>query len=111
LHVHATSSDALACALMLKKLLKVSVSATIEPRPEVPRAWLDDALGQCVGGRLADRKLLGGRGGSFLIDKTTFRSAPRRRLAVISQKTRIGLLPGASFWQQWAELLVRWSRD
>ena len=110
-HVHATSSPALACALMLKKLFNVTVSATIEPRPEVPRGWLDDALAECVGGRLANRKLLEGRGASFLIDKTTFRSAPRKGLAAISQKTGIGLTAGARFWQQWAELLLRWSRN
>src|SRR4029434_7800257 len=32
-HVHATSSGALVCALILKKLLNVTVSATIEARP------------------------------------------------------------------------------
>ncbi len=57
-HVHATSSRALVCALILKRLLNVTVSATIEPRPEPPRNWIQDALSECVGGRLSDRKLL-----------------------------------------------------
>ena len=36
-HVHATSSNALVCALILKKLFNVTVSATIEARPNLPR--------------------------------------------------------------------------
>jgi glycosyltransferase involved in cell wall biosynthesis len=108
-HVHATSSRALVCALMLKKLLNVTVSATIEARSELPRNWIQDALSNCVGARLAHRKLLEGRGSSFLIDKTTFRSAPRRALGLITGKTGIDLTAGARFWQKWAKLLLRWS--
>src|SRR5438046_9997909 len=33
-HVHATSSRSLVCVLILKKLLNVTVSATIEARPD-----------------------------------------------------------------------------
>src|SRR5436190_14197683 len=51
-HVHATSSRALVCALILKKLLNVTVSATIEARPALPREWIQNALSECVGGRL-----------------------------------------------------------
>ena len=51
-HVHATSSSALVCALILKKLLNVTVSATIEARPHLPREWIQNALSECVGGRL-----------------------------------------------------------
>jgi len=108
-HVHATSSRALVCALMLKKLLNVTVSATIEARSELPRNWIQEALSECVGGRLAHRKLLEGRGSSFLVDKTTFRSAPRRALGLITRKTGIDLTTGARFWQEWTELLLRWS--
>jgi glycosyltransferase involved in cell wall biosynthesis len=108
-HVHATSSRALVCALMLKELLNVTVSATIEPRAELPRNWIEKALSACVGGRLSNRKLLDGRSSSFLLDKTTFRSAPRRALGVISRKTGIDLTTGARFWQQWAQLLLRWN--
>ena len=131
-HVHATSSRALVCALILRKLLNVTVSATIEPRPEPPRNWIQDALSECVGGRLSDRKLLEQchcrppvsdapsersrrftetpyNGNSFLLDKTTFRSAPRKALGLITRKTRIDLTTGARFWQGWAELLLRWS--
>jgi hypothetical protein len=107
-HVHATSSRALVCALILKKLLKVTVSATIEARPGLPREWIQNALSECVGGRLRDRQLA--RGGSFLVDKTTFRSAPQRALGLVSKKSGIDLTAGTRFWQEWAELLVRWSR-
>jgi glycosyltransferase involved in cell wall biosynthesis len=106
-HVHATSSSALVCALILKKLLNVTVSATIEARPALPREWIQNALSECVGGRLRDRKLV--RGSSFLVDKTTFRSAPHRALGLVSQKSGIDLTAGTRFWQEWAELLMRWS--
>ena len=92
-HVHATSSRALVCALMLKKLLNVTVSATIEARFELPRNWIRDALSECVGGRLADRKLLDALNGSFVLDKTSGFHLSRR----------------AKFWDQWADLLLRWS--
>jgi glycosyltransferase involved in cell wall biosynthesis len=108
-HIHATSSRALACALMLKKLLGVTVSATIEPRSELPREWIENALSECVGGRLSSRKLVEQRGGAFFLDKTTFRSAPQKTLGQITQKTHIDLTTGSHFWQQWAELLLRWS--
>jgi hypothetical protein len=106
-HVHATSSSALVCALILKKLLNVTVSATIEARPALPREWIQNALSECVGGRLGDRKLV--RDSSFLVDKTTFRSAPRQVLGLVSQKSGIDLTAGTRFWQEWAELLMRWS--
>jgi hypothetical protein len=110
-HVHATSSRALVCALILKKLLNITVSATIEARPELPQNWIHNALSECVGGRLADRKLLDGRGTSFLVDKTTFRSGPRKALRLMTRKTGVDLSAGTRFWQEWAKLLLRWSRS
>src|SRR4029453_1698162 len=107
-HVHATSSGALVCALILKKLLNVTVSATIEARPALPREWIRNALSECVGGRLRDRHLV--HGDSFLVDKTTFRSAPQQALGRVSQKSGIDLTAGTRFWQEWAELLLRWGR-
>jgi glycosyltransferase involved in cell wall biosynthesis len=108
-HIHATSSRALVCALMLKKLLRVTVSATIEPRSELPREWIRNALSECVGGRVSSRKLVEQLGSAFIMDKTTFRSAPRKTLGQITRKTRIDLTTGSRFWQQWAELLLGWS--
>jgi hypothetical protein len=108
-HIHATSSRALVCAIMLKKLLGVTLSATIEPRSQLPREWIQNALSECVGGRLSSRKLVEQFGDAFFLDKTTFRSAPRKTLGQITQKTYIDLTTGSRFWQQWAELLLRWS--
>ncbi len=105
-HVHATSSRALVCALILRKLLNVTVSATIEARSALPREWIQNALSECIGGRLRDRKLA--RDSSFIVDKTTFHSVPQQALAQLSQKSGIDLTAGARFWQEWAELLVRW---
>jgi glycosyltransferase involved in cell wall biosynthesis len=108
-HIHATSSRALVCALMLKKLLGVTVSATIEARSELPREWIQNGLSECVGGRLSSRKLVEQFGGAFFLDKTTFRSAPRKTLGQIARQTHINLTAGSRFWQQWADLLLRWS--
>ena len=108
-HIHATSSRALVCALMLKKLVGVRVSATIEPRSELSREWIQNALSECEGGRLSSRKLVEQRGSGFFLDKTTFRSGPQKTLGQITQKTHFDLTTGSRFWQQWAELLLRWS--
>jgi glycosyltransferase involved in cell wall biosynthesis len=108
-HVHATSSRALVCALILKKLLAVTVSATIEPRSNLAREWIQNALSECTGGRLSKRKSIEQFDGAFLLDRTTFRSAPRKTLGLITQKTDIDLTTGSLFWQQWAEFLMRWS--
>jgi hypothetical protein len=106
-HIHATSASALVCALILKRLLNITVSATIEARPALPRDWIQNALSECVGGRLRDRR--SAHGGSFLVDRTTFRSAPQQALVVVSQKSGIDLTVGTRFWQEWADLLIRWS--
>ena len=110
-HIHATSSRALVCALILKKLLGETVSATIEPRSELPREWIRNALCECVGGRLTNQKLVEQLGDAFFLDKTTFRSAPKKTLGRITQKTHIDLTTGSRFWQRWAELLLRWSGE
>jgi hypothetical protein len=83
------------------------VSATIEARPNLSREWIQNALSECIGGRLKDRQSL--RDSSFLVDKTTFRSAPQQLLGLVSQKSGIDLTAGARFWQEWAELLTGWS--
>jgi hypothetical protein len=69
------------------------VSATIERRPQLPRAWIEMALLQCVGGRVHDRKLLEAGHGSFVLDKTGRFHTSRTK-----------------FWRQWAGLLLGWSR-
>jgi glycosyltransferase involved in cell wall biosynthesis len=103
-HLHATTSRALVCALILQKIVRqgdglvrrqadITVSATIEPRPELPRDWVKAALPRCVGGRVHDRKLFETQNGSFVLDKTG----------------GFHLTGRTTFWQQWAELLLHWS--
>ena len=112
-HVHATSSRALVCALILQKIANVSVSATIEPRPELPQNWIVSALRKCKGGRLSDRRLLRDPSSSFLFDKAGLRFSPRKTVGLLGQKIGIDLSHlgvAQSFWQEWAELLPQWSQ-
>ena len=112
-HVHATSSRALVCALILQKIASVSVSATIEPRPELPQNWIVSALRKCKGGRLSDRRLLRDPSSSFLFDKAALRFGPRKTVGLLGQKIGIDLSHlgvAQSFWQEWAELLPQWSQ-
>ena len=110
-HVHATSSRALVCALILQELVDVTVSATIERRPELPQNWIGSALRRCDGGRLSDRKMLRSYDDSFLRDKAAFRSLPRKAVGLFGEKIGMDLTGGASFWQEWSELLKRWRRE
>ncbi len=95
-HVHATSSRALVCALMLKKLLGVTVSAAIESEPALPVRALRVALNECTGGRVSDPKLRAHLSGAFLLEQ-----GGSKLLAKIAGRGRT--------WQKWSELLVLWS--
>jgi hypothetical protein len=113
-HVHATSSRALVCTVILHKIAGVTVSATIEPRPELSQNWIESALGKCEGGRLIDRKLLRGRNSSFLFDKAAVRSTPWKAVGLFGKNIGFDLIPqsrNADFWQEWAELLGSWRRQ
>ena len=110
-HIHATTSRALVCALILQELVDVTVSATIERRPELPQNWIRSALRRCDGGRLSDRKMLRSHNDSFLRDKAAFRSLPRKAVGLFGEKIGMDLTGGASFWQEWSELLKRWRRE
>jgi len=55
--------------------------------------------------------LLRGRDCSFLFDKAAFRSAPGKAVGLVGKKLGIDLTTGTRFWQEWAELLVSWSRE
>jgi hypothetical protein len=107
-HIHATSSRALLCAIILQSLADFTVSATIEPRPPVSQEWIKIALRNCRGGRSSDFKLIRRRGSSFLFDKAAARKSLRQRLM---EKIGIDLTGYGSFWQEWSELLVRWNRE
>ncbi len=113
-HIHATSSRALVCALILQDLLGTGVSATIERRPQLPRNWLAFALKKCRGGRISNPKLLSACPGSFLLDKAALFSGLQKVVRSVERKTGIDLprmRSRAGFWNQWLRLLARWSSD
>ena len=110
-HIHATTSRALVCALILQEFVDVTVSATIERRPKLPQNWIRSALRRCEGGRLSDHKMLRGHDNSFLSDKAAFHSLPRKAVGLFGEKIGMDLTGGASFWQEWSELLKRWRRE
>jgi glycosyltransferase involved in cell wall biosynthesis len=110
-HLHATSSRALLCSLVLREIVDVTVSATIEPRPELPRSWIESALRRCEGGRLSDPELIPHRGHSFLFDKASRFSFPKKTIRRLEEKIGINLTRHASFWQEWSELLAGWSHE
>src|SRR5207253_10543554 len=43
-HVHATSSRALLCALLLREIVGVTVIATIDPRSDLQQMWTENAF-------------------------------------------------------------------
>jgi len=110
-HIHATTSRALVCALILQELVDVTVSATIEGRSELPQNWIRSVIRRCEGGRLSDRKMLRSYNDSFLRDKAAFRSMPRKAVGSFGEKIGMDLTGAASFWQEWSELLKRWRRE
>jgi glycosyltransferase involved in cell wall biosynthesis len=108
-HVHATSSRALICGVLLKKLLGVTLSASIEAKPLVSREVIENALRHAVGGRIADRKLSEHLGDPFVFDRAGSNRVWVRSLRWLKPVSRIGLTRRARFWQEWADLLDRWS--
>ena len=72
-HVHATSSRALICGVLLKKMLGVSLSASIEAKPAMSREAIENALQPCR--RRADRRPQVERTDRALL---SFLTAPRR---------------------------------
>ena len=103
-HLHATSSRALVCALILQELVDLSVTAAIESDPELPFTWIKQALPQCVGGRVSQRELLPPDSDSFLIERTGL-------LRSLEQKTGIKLTRRGHFWKEWVNLLTLWNRE
>ncbi len=93
-HLHATSSRALLCGVMLKKMHGISLSAAVESKPALPRQVVENGLRHCVGGRTNDRDLSEQLGSHFLFE------------AVI---LGIGLSRSDRFWREWSELLRQWS--
>lgn len=93
-HLHATSSRALICGVMLKKMHGISLSATVETRLEIPQPAIENALKHCVGGRTNDRDLSERLGSGFSFEA-----------AILG----IGLSRSDRFWREWAQLLTQWS--
>jgi glycosyltransferase involved in cell wall biosynthesis len=110
-HLHATSSRALICGLLLKKMLGVSLSATIEPKPALSRQMMQSALAKCVGGRTSDRKLRARLGNSFLFECDTSNRFANRTFRSLRRIAGFSLTARGSFWQEWSERLLRWSRE
>ena len=108
-HVHATSSRALVCGLLLKKILGVSLSASIEPRPAASHETLESALQHAVGGRIADRKLSERIGPPFFFDRPASNGPLVRGLRWLKPVSRIDLTRPPSFWQEWINRLNHWS--
>ncbi|HSP46089.1 MAG TPA: hypothetical protein VLO30_08865, partial [Chthoniobacterales bacterium] len=108
-HVHATSSRALICGVLLKKILGVSLSASIEARPALSREVIESGLHHALGGRIADRKLSEKVGPPFFFDRPASNSPIVRGLRWLRPVSRIDLTRPGSFWQEWANRLNHWS--
>jgi glycosyltransferase involved in cell wall biosynthesis len=108
-HVHATSSRALICGVLLKKILGVSLSASIEAQPALSRETIENALHHTVGGRIADRKLSEQIGAPFFFDRPASNSPIVRGLRWLRPVSRIDLTRPGSFWQEWVNRLNHWS--
>ena len=108
-HVHATSSRSLVCGVLLKKMLGLSLSASIEAKPALSREAIEVALGHAVGGRIADRKLSAQIGAPFFFDRAASNQPLVRGLRWLKPVSRIDLTRPASFWQEWVNRLEHWS--
>jgi len=110
-HVHATSSRALICGVLLKKMLGITLSATIEAKPPISREVIENALRHAVGGRIADRRLREHVGDPFVFDRAGSNRVWTRSLHLLKPVIRIDLTRRAGFWQEWADLLAGWSSE
>ncbi len=110
-HVHATSSRALICGVLLKKLLGITLSASIEAKPAVSREVIENALRHAVGGRIANRKLSEHLGDPFVFDRAGSRRSWAQSLRWLPPVSTIGLTRRARYWQEWADQLDRWSSE
>lgn len=109
-HVHATSSRTLLGGLMLNQLLGLTISAAVEKRPILSEPVLLEALAQCVGGRSNDRELLARRGSGFIFDQTLDRPFLDKFGPWLSRKAKIESTGARSFWQEWSQRLIGWTR-
>jgi hypothetical protein len=110
-HVHATSSRALICGVLLKKLLGITLSASIEAEPPVSREVIENALRHAVGGRIANRKLSEHLGDPFVFNRAGSNRGWVRSLRWLKPISTISLTRRARYWQEWADQLDRWSSE
>jgi glycosyltransferase involved in cell wall biosynthesis len=108
-HVHATSSRALLCGVLLKKMLGITLSVSIEAKPAISREVIQHALRHAVGGRIANRKLSEQLGAPFRFDRAGSNRMWVRGLRLLKPVSRIDLTRRAGFWQEWSKLLEGWS--
>jgi glycosyltransferase involved in cell wall biosynthesis len=108
-HVHATSSRALIGGVLLKKILGITLSASIEEKPPIPGEVIEALLRHAVGGRIADRKLSDRVGDPFVFDRAGSNRILVRGLRWLKPVSRIDLTRRAGFWQEWVGRLERWS--
>jgi glycosyltransferase involved in cell wall biosynthesis len=108
-HVHATSSRALICGVLLKKILGVSLSASIEAQPALSRETIESGLQHALGGRIADRKLSEKIGAPFYFDRPASNSPIVRGLRWLQPVSRIDLTRTGGSWQEWVNRLNHWS--
>jgi glycosyltransferase involved in cell wall biosynthesis len=101
-HVHAMDSRALLCAWILQRLVKITISATIESRPAFVSDVLKRLLASCTGGRVSDRKIRASFNGRFIAEP----KPPRWRRPFAPSAAHIS----EQFLQQWRNQLETWSR-
>ncbi len=110
-HLHATDSQTLHCALILEKLLGLSVSVTLEENPSGSEALLASALARCAGGRTTDRALLARRDGDFLFDQNADNPVWKGVGRWLGGKTKIESTGRLSFWEEWTRRLTAWMQS
>jgi hypothetical protein len=98
------------CALFLKRLLGVTVSAAIEAHPVLSAEVIREALDQCIGGRSNDRELLAKRGSGFLYDQSIDNPSVNDIGPWLTRKAKIEWSGGRAFWREWSQQLVGWTR-
>jgi hypothetical protein len=100
-HVHATGARSLVCGLLVRKMLGVTVSATVEEEAGLSRRVVEDLLNHCTGGRVGDEQLAAQLRGSFLYDPPFARrhwfTSIFRKIAPLGRRNR------SQLWDKWAE--------
>ena len=95
--------------MLLKKILGLSLSASIEAQPALSQETIENALQHAVGGRIADRKLSEKIGAPFFFDRPASNSPIVRGLRWLRPVSRIDLTRPGNFWQEWVNRLNHWS--